>query len=361
MYSINHISVNVRYLFNVLKRKPLLFARLSKNYILAVIHPLRPPLRFADVAITYQCTMRCEHCSASVMKDDRKTELTVEEYHIIADKLIKAGLLVVNLTGGEPTLRKDLKEIVKAFKPKKMFITIQTNASLLTEEQLRELKYIGIDGINVSIDGADAETHDSFRHSPGAYEKAVTLVKIAKQLGLKVGLSYVLTHENLYSADRVKMVALSKEYGTLLNYNLASPIGFWRGEFNNLITTEDRKYLLRLLEEYPYSKTDFETNYFTKGCSAIKEKVYITAYGEVMPCPFIQVGFGNILTDVFEDIRDRAFQYRYFRTYHEQCLAAEDMDFIKNTVCYDKAATFEHLPIDHTMAFKSRERAMKEQ
>lgn len=358
MYSINHIFVNVQYLLNVLRRKPLFLARLVKNYILAIIHPLRPPLRFADIAITYKCTMRCEHCSASVLLDNQKTELTVEEYRVVADKLIKAGLLVVNLTGGEPTIRNDLKEIVKAFQPDKLFVTIQTNASLLMEEQLRELKSIGVDGINISIDSVDAKTHDAFRHSPGTFEKAVKLVKTAKRLGLKVGISYVLSHENLYLEDRVKMVAFSKEYETLLNYNLASPIGFWRGKLNNLITAEDRQYLLQLLEEYPYSKTDFETNYFIKGCGAIKEKVYISAYGDVMPCPFIHIGFGNILTDDFEDIRDRAFQYRYLKPYHKQCLAAEDLDFIKNTVCYDKTATFEQLPIDHTKAFKSREKAL---
>jgi len=332
--------------------------RLVKNYILAVIHPTRPPLRFADIAITYRCTMHCEHCSASVMLDKRRTELTIEEYRIIADKLIKAGLLLINITGGEPTIRDDLKEIVKAFQPGKIFIAVQTNASLLTEERLRELKSAGVDGINVSIDSADAKTHDTFRNSPGAFKKAVKLVKTATRMGFKVGISYVLSRENLYSEDRRKIVAFSKKYGTLLNYNLASPIGFWRGKLDKLLRDKDRQYLLKLLEEYPHSKTDFETNYYTKGCGAIKEKVYISPYGDVMPCPFIQVGFGNILIDDFENIRDRAFQYKYFRSYHKRCLAAEDLDFIKNTICYDKTAVLEKLPVDHMKAFKSRKIAL---
>jgi hypothetical protein len=50
-----------------------------------------------------------------------------------------------------------------------------------------------------------------------------------------------------------------------------------------------------------------------------------------MPCPFIQVSFGNILNTEIETIRDNAFQYKYFNGYPDVCIAAEDRDFINNT------------------------------
>ena len=144
----------------------------------------------------------------------------------------------------------------------------------------------------------------------------------------------------------------------MLNYNLAVPIGFWKGNYDGMITKEDRILLDRMREEYPFSKTDFETNYFQKGCGAIKEKLYINAYGEVMPCPFIQITFGNILRDDVDILRDRAFQYGYFRNYARCCLAAEDMEFIKNLKCYDKNADQHQLPILHDQAFHDIKKAM---
>ena len=164
--------------------------------------------------------------------------------------------------------------------------------------------------------------------------------------------------ENLHSEDRAKVEALSKKYDTLLNYNLAVPIGFWKGSFDALITREDRKHLNKLMEAYPKSKTDFETNYFVNGCGAIKEKLYINAYGEVMPCPFIQVSFGNIMEEEVETIRDTAFQYKYFKEYEPMCLAAEDKDFILNTKCYSKDADDLQMPLHHSVAFFDRNKAL---
>jgi hypothetical protein len=77
-----------------------------------------------------------------------------------------------------------------------------------------------------------------------------------------------------------------------------------------------------------------------------------------MPCPFIQVSFGNVLFDDVEVIRDRAFQYSYFKEYVPHCIAAEDMQFIQNTWCYSKEASNMQLPLSHTEAFKDRDAAL---
>lgn len=351
MYSARHAMVNFRYISRIVSRKPLFLARLLRNYALTSLKPARPPLRFVDVAVTYKCTMHCEHCSALHMEKRELNYLTPEQYIDVARKLLRAGVLVVNITGGEPLIRPDLTEVITAFQPSKCLIAVQTNASLLTEDILRALRSAGVDSIGISIDSADAKTHDAFRRHPGAFKKAEWALKAAASMGFNVGISYVLSHDNLHSTDRQAIEALSKKFGALLNYNLAVPIGHWAGKTDNLITKEDREYLNSLLELYPQSKTDFETNYFKKGCGTIKEKLYVNAYGEVMPCPFIQVSFGNILHDEVKTIQDRAFQYRYFADYAPCCLAAEDKEFIRNTRCYAKDADTYGAPIPYTQAF----------
>ncbi len=358
-YSLGHIRYNVEYLARVLRHKPLFLARLAGNYLRLPFCPDRPPLRFVDIAVTYRCNMRCSHCSATCLAQKGRPELTVDQYRLIGARLRRAGALAVNFTGGEPLLRKDILEVIRAFEPEKLLVAVQTNASLLTRERLRDLKRAGVDSLGISIDGPDAETHDSFRNTPGAYEKAVKGLEMASELGFNVGISYCLTHHNLHSDERRGIVALSRRYGTTLNYNLAVPIGFWAGRFDGLLRPEDRRFLLAELERYPASKTDHETNYFRKGCGAIKEKLYVTAYGDVMPCPFIHVGFGNLLDDEVESIRDRALAYRYFRRYTPHCLAAEDMDFIGNVKCYQPGHDGGQAPLPHEQAFVDRDKAMR--
>ena len=131
MYRLNHMLANMRYLLGVLLRKPLFFLRLLRNYATLPFRPAKPMLRFADIAITYKCTMHCEHCSALHMERSDKAPMTVDDFRLVARKLLRAGALVFNFTGGEPLLRKDLPEIIRAFKPGRALIAVQTNASLL--------------------------------------------------------------------------------------------------------------------------------------------------------------------------------------------------------------------------------------
>ena len=356
-YSFSHMIVNVVYLSKILIRKPVFFIRLVINYLTLIISPKKRPLRFVDVAITYKCNFRCKHCSSSVMFNPTKELLSPKEWGVVARKLLDAGALVINITGGEPLLRPDIYDIISAFQPFKVLVAVQTNASLITEKELIKLKKIGVDSINISIDSADPDIHDEFRNHPGAFQKTISAMDLVRKHGFNLCISYTLTHDNIKSQDRENIVALSKKYGTYLSYNLAVPIGFWSGNYLNLITKSDREYLNEILSEYPRSRTDFETTYFRRGCGAIKEKVYLTAYGEVMPCPFIQISFGNLLHESLDAIRNRAYQFKYFREYFTDCIAAENHEFILNTRCYVKEAHQFELPIPYTHAFINTEKA----
>lgn len=357
-YSHRHFAVNFRFLAKISLKKPVFLSRLVRNYARALANPNRPPIRLVDVALTYDCNMDCIHCSAKGLEQPDQRLLTSKDYKKIAKKLLDAGVLIVNFTGGEPLLRKDLGRIIKCFSPKKTLISISTNGIFLTPEKLDELKTFGVDSINISLDAANPSLHDAIRNSPGSFEKALNAAKTAAKKRFKVNLCYVLTSQNLHTADLDRLITIGNEIGANVHYNLAVPIGAWKTESENLLTPKDRRDLNALMEKFPHSRTDQETNYFRKGCGAIKEKLYITAYGDVMPCPFIQVSFGDILTDSISQIRQNAFLYRYFNKYPPVCLAAEDMEFIKNTRCYGKDAQNRPMPVFHTKAFKDLQAAL---
>jgi MoaA/NifB/PqqE/SkfB family radical SAM enzyme len=351
----HHVRTNIKYLLKPLIEKPKFALRLVRNYIQATINPGRPPIRLVDFAISYKCNMSCEHCSSTPLIDATRQELSLADYSLVGRKLRKAGMLVANITGGEPFVHPQLFDIINVLDPSQLLVAIQTNGIAVTEQKLNEAKKLGVTSIGISIDGPAPNIHDSFRNTVNAFEKALKTLEMASKMGFRVGVSYCLTHEKLYSKEREEMIAICRKFGAILNYNLASPIGFWRGKKEGLISQKDRKFLLQTLKENPDTKTDLETTYFRRGCSAIKEKFYITAYGDVMPCPFIQVSFGNIRTDDIETIRNRAFRYKYFQGYPNHCLAAENKAFIDNTFCYDPDAINLSLPIYHKNAFKNRD------
>lgn len=86
----------------------------------------RQPLRFADIAVGYECNLSCVHCSAIRLQ---KTDagLTIDDYKTLAAGLRKLGVVAVDFTGGEPTILKKLEEIIPLFNPRATYLSISTN------------------------------------------------------------------------------------------------------------------------------------------------------------------------------------------------------------------------------------------
>jgi MoaA/NifB/PqqE/SkfB family radical SAM enzyme len=95
-----------------------------------------------------------------------------------------------------------------------------------------------------------------------------------------------------------------------------------------MLTDDDIKYINSLQQKSPYLRRDVDSNYFKRGCCAVKEVIYIDPYGNVLPCPFLHIYLGNLKKESLADILKRSLQYAPFQKYSQKCLAAEDHDFI---------------------------------
>jgi len=324
---------NAVFLLNLAKRKPKFFTRLvSGGFRTIVMRQNR--LRFLDVAVDYACNMKCSHCSAVHLGRWGKARLTLDEYTSLADQLCKEGCLIFHFTGGEPLLRRDLENIIKAFKPERCGISIQSNGLLADRSRLESLREAGADIFCVSIDSGIPEEHDAFRNYSGAFIKAIEAVDNAMSLGYQTMISTCLSHANMDSEGFLKAVALAEERGIWCSINLAVPAGNWRECEEFMLTEQDQRKWRVFVKEHPLCHIDLQHNWKAVGCGTVKEKLYLTAYGEVMPCPFIQVSLGNLREEDIRAIRRRAFKYPKFAKYWPQCLAAEDREFIENNPCY---------------------------
>jgi MoaA/NifB/PqqE/SkfB family radical SAM enzyme len=123
--------------------------------------------------LTYRCNARCSICSYWKGPADPRPELTLAEIEEGLEKVYDYGCRLVNFTGGEPTLRQDLEQIVARASSLGMWTSLVTNGSLLTRSRLNDLKEAGLDSLMVSLDSLDAAHHDRQRGVPGLQQKVL--------------------------------------------------------------------------------------------------------------------------------------------------------------------------------------------
>jgi 12,18-didecarboxysiroheme deacetylase len=143
---------------------------------------------------TRTCNLKCEHCYAQ-SDGHRYDQLSTEEAKVMIDDLAAFGAPVLLFSGGEPTMRPDLLELMHYAKSKGMRVVISTNGTLITPELAKQFAEVGLSYVGVSFDG-DPETHDKFRGVQGSFDRALQGLKNAQAEGIKVGLRFTINKHN---------------------------------------------------------------------------------------------------------------------------------------------------------------------
>lgn len=302
-----------------------------------------------DFAINYDCNLSCEHCFITAFDRGKEGLLTTDEIIGIIEELLDAGVILFTFQGGEVLLNRDLERIIKACKPEMSMVQIFTNGLLLSEKRIKELAEWGVDSVCLSIDSLDASDHDAFRGRKGVLNKALESLRLLRKYRIVPHIHTTITHQSLRSKGMNDLVEFCIENKYRLTFLIGQMAGNWRQRYDILITKEDAAYMQSLFEKYPFIKRDIHGTMNVPGCPAIKQTVYITAYGDVLPCPFVHISFGNLKKERLADIRQRGLRLGYFNQYHPQCLAAEDKEFIERYV--SKTFESETLPLSHEKAF----------
>ncbi|MDD1681933.1 MAG: radical SAM protein [Methanoregula sp.] len=147
--------------------------------------------------LTDRCNLACTHCySRSGPGRTTEGELTTAEAIAVIDDLAGLGVPLILFTGGEPLMREDLWELACHARSRGLKMALSTNGTLITPVVARKIKECGIGYAGISLDGARAGTHDRFRNSPGAFEKACSAFAACNEAGLRCGVRVTLTQEN---------------------------------------------------------------------------------------------------------------------------------------------------------------------
>jgi MoaA/NifB/PqqE/SkfB family radical SAM enzyme len=260
----------------------------------------------AQIAVTNACPQNCEYCYNKNRTGKVMDKNTIKK---VAADLKSMGVTWLGITGGEPLLNKNLVEIVDSVS-NDCAVKLFTTGCTLTPELARDLSTAGVFSVSVSLDHWIEEKHDSGRRYEGAYKSALKAIDIFQKIdGLHISVSTVLSREMIRNDQTEEFLSFIKGLGVheaWLSEVKPSVSAFQDG--NLVITEQDRLKLVNLQDKYN-RMGKMTVNYLGHfegkecfGCNAGHKMVYIDAFGEVSPCVFTPMSFGNVQADSIQAI-----------------------------------------------------------
>lgn len=196
---------------------------------------------------TNRCNLRCKHCYQNAGVDgEKRNELTTMEKMRIIDELHENDVASIYFSGGEPLIADDFFDISEYAKDKGFYLSIATNGTLMTEENVRRISDIGFGYVAASLDASTPEKHDAFRGVPGMWYKTCEGIKRLIDAGVVTCIQYTLSKETF--DELPKMLELRKKLGAykLIVYNYI-PCG--RAVYDNDPTPEQREEAAKIMYE----------------------------------------------------------------------------------------------------------------
>jgi MoaA/NifB/PqqE/SkfB family radical SAM enzyme len=274
-------------------------------------YPLPVAMTFA---VTYRCQCKCIHCSAGRHLREDKVELTTEEAKNLIKEAQDLGVTIIAFTGGEPLLREDIFELISYVDTKKAMPVMFTNGQFLTEENVEKLAKAGLFSLFLSIDSPYAPEHDDLRGMPGLFDTAIEGLKRAKSQGIFAGFSSYASRTGTEKKYYLKLHELAKEL-KLHNFILFDcvPTGNLLKDTSEELTFDQRNEIHEYSAELFRKKTipplssqawqnSVEAYLSGIGCLAANIQFYASAYGEISPCDFTPLSFGNIRNEPLKKI-----------------------------------------------------------
>lgn len=260
------------------------------------------------VTLTARCNLRCVHCYITPTCEKYPKELNTAEFKNIIDEIADIGCLNLVLTGGEPLVRPDFKELYSYARKSGFILTLFSNATLMTDEIVALLKDLPPRHVDVSIYGATEETYESITGMKGAYRRCIDGIELLLKNDVKVRLKSVLMKQNINEFSEMKKLAAEYE----LPYRV-DPVVF--GRFSGDTTPLDLRIspsvgveceaqmegfidnIRRMVDEEGKVPVVFEKLY---NCGAGRSTFSVTETGMLRPCLMI--------TDIEADLKENTFK-----------------------------------------------------
>jgi len=200
--------------------------------------------------ITTACNLECLHCSQEAGGNHSISQLSLEEIVGLFDQFEKYALWDLRLSGGEPTCHPKLPEILHDAAKRRFGLVLFTNGTVLTPSLREAILQIAKDKpsfrIHLSIDGAQAKTHDWLRNRPGVFDKLMSFMKFLKDNNINWIAECVVTRRNM--EELYKIAELVNDYGArLITFHVSSAVGRTIGGDPDLLLQLDEMQRIQVI------------------------------------------------------------------------------------------------------------------
>lgn len=318
--------------------------------------PIRPPAIHIDFnerpflaiwEVTQACDLACLHCRASAQPYRHPGELSTDEGKDLINQIAALHIPVFVLTGGDPIKRPDLFELIEHARGVGVRVSLTPSATpLLTRDIIFRLKDAGLARLAVSLDGANAFTHDLFRGMSGSFARTLDAIRWANEAGLPCQINTTFSRRNVGEIDALVELMESLKI-TLWSVFFLVPTG--RGQLSDLLNAEEfeeifatlhqlsktasfdiktteaqhyRRYLLqqRVAERQsgvasaaPAERPADMIGRAPRGLNDGKGFVFISHLGEVFPSGFLPLAAGNIRLQALASVYRHSPLFRRLR------------------------------------------------
>jgi radical SAM protein with 4Fe4S-binding SPASM domain len=273
----------------------------------------RAPYRM-DLALTYRCSNDCVHCYNETKE---KKELSTEQWKKVLKKLWDKGIPHIVFTGGEPTLRDDLPDLIAYAEELGQITGLNTNGRKLKDKgYIKKLMDAGLDHVQITLASHIKDVHEEITRAKGSHEETVQAIKNCLEAGIYLVTNTTIMEEN--KGTVIDTIDILRNMG-VDHIAVNSLIRSGKGKDAKGIDIPELVSILqkgrdmgrlsgfefRWYSPTPYCKLDpMVLGLGMKQCSACKLNMAVEPDGSVIPCQSYYEPMGNLLKDRWEDIWD---------------------------------------------------------
>ena len=286
--------------------------------ILSAGTPMKLQIDTAILAITRKCAYNCKHCYEHYNLGEKEI-VPINRWKEMVKELQDIGVNIIILSGGEPMLRlEEALSLIDDVDKNLSDIHIHTSGHGVTHEKALALKDSGLAAAGIGIDDVAPSRHNTLRGYEGAYQEALQAIHAFSETGIFTYLNVCLTNDIVQSETLHGLLTLAKNLGVgIVRFLEPKPCGGYIEEYIEDIFSEDDRQIVtefykeanlsRKYREYPL--ISYEAYYEIPdhlGClMAGHSHLHIDSLGNVEPCVFLPISFGNILEEDFLIIYER--------------------------------------------------------
>lgn len=248
---------------------------------LQIIAPPSDKLEFIWLNLTSRCNLRCLHCYNESSPNTNSDKLTTVDWKSIIGQSFSIGCKQLQFIGGEPMLNPDIFQLARYARDIGFdFIEIFSNGTLITREDIKKIKDLGIN-VAISLYSNKSYVHDQITTVNGSHNKTIRTMELLKESGINTRVGVIAMKQNQSTIEETLNLVKRLGFSGGDSPDIVRPVG----RANDSLTPDKllvRKYGLMTSPSFITNLNEFTKNYFYNPCWY--GKMSVDSSGEIFPC-----------------------------------------------------------------------------